>query len=691
MKEYSADKIRNIALVGHSGAGKTQLTEAFLYLTKVTTRMGRPEEGNTVSDFDAEEHRRGISISSSVIPVEYEGHKLNFLDTPGYADLVGNVKSALTAAETALLVVDAVAGVEVGTELAWQMADELGLAKAVVLNKMDRDNANWKTVLGQLRESFPDARFVPLQVPIGQSATFNGVYRLISKTASMGAEGKAGDAPPDVLAEADDLREQLVEAAAEGDDALIMKFLDGEALTPDEIRHGLQEGAKAGKYVPVYFAAADSGIGIHALLHQIITAAPSPVDARPVAAERAGKPVELVADGSGPLAVRVFKTMADPYVGKLQYLRVVSGTLTADSKLWNANQGEEERIGPLYVVRGKEQMTVGRLVAGDVGAVAKLHHTHTFDTLTDKDGAVTLRAISLPQPLYAVALHPESQADGGKIGPSLQRLVEEDPTYRTEVNAHTHELTLSGMGEAHIDVAVRQLKDKFGVKVTTTVPKVPYMETITRTASAQYRHKKQTGGAGQFAEVHLRVEPAEQGAGFSYASQIVGGSISHSFIPSIEKGIRQVLPLGVIAACPVVDVKAIVFDGKEHPVDSKDIAFQIAGREAFKAAVRDAGPVLLEPVFDVSVIVPSAQMGDILSDMNTRRGMVQGTEQIGNKAVVNAQVPLAEIQRYATDLRSMTQGRGYFTAAFAHYARMPHGAAELVIAERSKDLVHHDD
>lgn len=691
MKEYSADKIRNIALVGHSGAGKTQLTEAFLYLTKVTTRMGKPEEGNTVSDFDSEEHRRGVSISTSVVPVEYEGHKLNFIDTPGYADFVGNVKSGLSAAETALLVVDAVAGVEVGTEIAWQMADELGMAKAVVINKMDRDNANWKNVLTQLRDSFQDARFVPLQVPIGQAATFTGVYRLISKTASIGPDGKAGDASAEVLAEADAMREALVEAAAESDDALILKFLDGVELTPDEIRHGLQEGAKAGKYVPVYFAAATNGIGAHALLHQIITAAPAPTDARPIPAERAGKAVELKADPSGPLAVRVFKTQADPYVGKLQYLRVVSGTLTADSRLWNANQGEEERIGPLYVLRGKEQINVGRLVAGDIGAVAKLHHTHSFDTLTDKDGAVLLTPMPLPQPLYAAALHPESQADGGKVGPSLQRIVEEDPTYRIEVNDSTHELTLSGMGEAHIDVAVRQLKDKFGVKVTTSVPKVPYKETITRNASAQYRHRKQTGGAGQFAEVHLRVEPAEQGAGFSYASQVVGGSISHSFIPSIEKGIRQVLPLGVIAACPVVDVKAIVYDGKEHPVDSKDIAFQVAGREAFKAAVREAGPVLLEPVFDVTVVVPSAMMGDILSDMNTRRGMVQGTEHLGNKAVVKAQVPLAEIQRYATDLRSITQGRGYYTAVFAHYARMPHGAAEAVIAERSKDLVHHDD
>lgn len=691
MKEYSAEQIRNIALVGHSGAGKTQLTEAFLYVTKVTTRMGKPEEGNTVSDFDGEEHRRGISIATSVVPVEYERHKLNFVDTPGYADFVGNAKGGLAAAETALLVVDAVAGVEVGTEMAWQMASELGLAKAVVINKMDRDNANWKNVLVQLREHFPDARFVPLQVPIGQAATFQGVFRLISQAASLGPDGKEGDAPADVLAEADAMREQLVEAAAEGDDELLIKFLDGGTLTPDEIRHGLQEGAKAGRYVPVYFTSATNGTGVHALLHQILTAAPSPLDARPVAAEQSGKPVELTASESGPLAVRVFKTMADPYVGKLQYLRVVSGTLSADARAWNANQSEEERIGPLYVVRGKEQLTVGRLVAGDIGAVAKLHHTHTFDTLTDRDAAVTLPPVALPQPLYAAALHPESQADGGKIGPSLQRMVEEDPTYRVEVNENTHELTLSGMGEGHIDVAVRQLKDKFGVTVTTTIPKVPYMETITRTASAQYRHKKQTGGAGQFAEVHLRVEPAEEGAGFSYASAVVGGAISHSFIPSIEKGIRQVLPLGVIAACPVIDVKAIVFDGKEHPVDSKDIAFQIAGREAFKAAVREAGPVLLEPVFDVTVVVPSAQMGDILSDMTTRRGMVQGTEQIGNKAVVKAQVPLAEIQRYATDLRSITQGRGYYTAVFAHYARMPHGAAEAVIAERSKDLVHHDD
>ncbi|MFN8422262.1 MAG: elongation factor G [Anaerolineae bacterium] len=529
---------------------------------------------------------------------------------------------------------------------------------------------------------------MPLQVPIGQSASFKGVYRLISKAASLGPEGKDGEAPADVLAEADGMREQLVEAAAEGDDDLIIKFLDGEALTPDEIRHGLQEGAKAGRYVPVYFTAATNGTGVHALMHQILTTAPSPLDARPVAAERAGKAAELTASPSGPLAVRVFKTMADPYVGKLQYLRVVSGTLGRRAGV----EREPVRGGAHRAVvrRARQGADDGRAARGGRHrrrgeAAPHAHVRHADGPRRRRDAAAGGAAAA------AVRRGASPGVAGGRRQdrPVPAAHGRGGPTYRTEVNENTHELTLSGMGEGHIDVAVRQLKDKFGVKVSTTVPKVPQGDDHPHRLGA-VPAQKQTGGAGQFAEVHLRVEPAEEGRA-SYASAIVGGAISHSFIPSIEKGIRQVLPLGVIAACPVIDVKAIVYDGKEHPVDSKDIAFQIAGREAFKAAVKEAGPVLLEPVFEVTVVVPAGQVGDILSDMNTRRGMVQGTEQIGNKAVVKAQVPLAEIQRYATDLRSLTQGRGYYTAAFSHYARMPHQAAEAVIAERSKDLVHHDD
>lgn len=690
MKSYPADKIRNIALCGHSHAGKTALAEAALYVTKAITRMGLTEEGNTVADFDPEEVRRGVSISAAVIPVEYGGHKINLIDAPGYADFQGELSAALQAVEMGLVVVDSVSGVEVGTEIAWQALDRAGLPRAVVINRMDRDNARWERVLEELRATF-DARFVPLQLPIGTAGAFSGIYRLIGQTASMGPEGKPGDVPAEILAQAETLREAIVEAAAESDDELLMKFFDGVALTPDEIRHGLVEGAKRGKYVPVFFTAATKALGVDALLNSLLTVCPAPTDvpARTAVAVQGGAEVPVSCDPAGPLVAQVFKTVADQFVGKLQYVRVYSGKLSPDARVHNATSGEEERISQLSTVRGKEQTPAPAVGAGDIGAVAKLQHTHTFDTLCDKDKPLRLPPAALPQPLYPVAVSPVTKSDGAKLGQALTRLCEEDPSLRYEFEPATHQMVLSGMGDAHIAVAVHHLKDKFGVEVATEIPRVPYRETVTRSATSQYRHKKQTGGAGQFAEVHLRVEPRESGEGFEYASEVVGGTISGPFIASIEKGIVQILSEGVIANCPVVDVRAVVYDGKEHPVDSKDIAFQIAGRGAFKEAFLGAGPSLLEPIYALEIVVPSDQMGDVMGDMNTRRGMVQGTEQVGNRAVVKAQAPLAEIQRYSTDLRSMTQGRGYYTAEFSHYARVPHNVAEAVMAAAAKAKAEH--
>jgi elongation factor G len=610
---------------------------------------------------------------------------VNLVDTPGYADFVGEVIAALHAVEAAVLVVDAQAGVEVGTEIAWQHLDDLGLPRIVLVNKMNREHANWTKVLADLGAAF-HATFVPLQVPVGQALAFKGVFGLIESRASLGTEGKVGDVPADVAAAAAERRDAMVEAAAEADEELMLKFLDDEKLTDQEVRRGLLAGSKAGSFVPVLFAAATEALGVHALLDALVALTPSPAEVGPRTAthKATGDTIELPPTSSGPLAALVFKTQADPYVGRLQYLRVMSGVLEADSRAYNANQGEEERIGPVYVLRGKEQITVGRIACGDIGAVAKLGHTHTGDTLCDKTRPLFLPRPAAPQPLYSVAVRPASQADGAKLGPALQKLVEEDPTLESHFEESTRELILAGMGDSHIDVATHHLKDKHGVEVHTSLPRVPYRETVTRIASSQYRHKKQTGGAGQFAEVHLRVEPRERGQGFEYASEVFGGAISHSFIPSIEKGIRQVLTEGVVAHCPVVDTKAIVFDGKEHPVDSKDIAFQIAGREAFKLAVKEAGPVLLEPIYEVRVTVPNSQMGDVLGDLNTRRGIVQGTEQAGGKAIVTANVPLAEIQRYSTDLRSMTQGRGYYSAQFSHFAQVPHAIAEDVMARAER-------
>ncbi|GAB4519736.1 MAG: elongation factor G [Anaerolineae bacterium] len=686
MATYQAEQIRNVVLLGHSSAGKTSISEAMLFNCKHITRLGRVEDGSTVSDWDPEEHRRGISVNLSVLPCDWNGHKINVLDTPGYMDFIGEVISAVRVADAGVVVLDAVAGVEVGTELVWDRADERQLPRIVFINKMDRENASFDRALAQLREVF-SGNFVPLQLPIGAEADFKGVVDLVTMKAYLGADGEAAEVPADMADAVEEARLQLIEAAAEGDDDLIMKYLEGEELTADEIRQGLSVGIRNGSVIPVLCGAATSNLGIRSLLQVIVDFLPSPVDARPEVATTPGNgdEVTLSADPSGPLAVLVFKTIADPYVGKLSYFRVISGTLRSDSRAFNPRTGQEERIGQLFMVRGKEQKDVNEVTAGDIGAVAKLSETLTGDTLCDRERPLILQGMTYPHPLYEVALFPKTKADSAKLGPSLTRLCEEDPTLQWRQEPSTKQLILAGLGEAHIDVAVRRMESKFGAGVTTEIPKVPYRETISRVASAQYRHKKQTGGAGQFAEVHLRVEPLERGAGFEYVNEVFGGAISSVFIPSIEKGIRQVMEQGVIAGYPVVDIKAAVYDGKEHPVDSKDIAFQIAGREVFKLAVQQAGPILLEPIMNVTITVPEQYMGDVLSDLNTKRARVQGMEQSRGKSVIRAQVPLAEMQRYGTDLRSLTQGRGVYSMEFSHYEPVPSHIAEKIIAQAKQE------
>lgn len=683
MREYSVDKLRNVVLLGHSGSGKTSLTEAMLFDTGAINRMGRVEEGTTVSDFDEEEHRRGISINASVVPIEWDDHKLNILDAPGFMDFLGDIRSAMAVADGGVIVVDASAGVEVGTELVWTYSSDQNLPRLVIVNKIDRENVIFDRVLDQLDAAF-DAFFVPIQVPIGEGGKFAGVVDLVSQQAYTG-DGKAEAIPDGLQANVASYRLRMMEAAAENDDELLMKYLDGEELSDDEIKRGFQAGVASGSIVPVLIGSATHNHGVRRLMEAMVEYLPSPQDAAPYRATNPGSGEDemLQADPTGPLAAFAFKTVADPYVGKLTFFRVFSGTMESDSQVYNPRSGAMERLGQLYVMRGKDQIPVGRVVAGDIGGVAKLDETVTADTLCDRDHPLVIPPPEYPTPLYSVALMPKTQADSAKLGPTLSRLTDENPTLRWEQDPSTKQLILSGMGETHIDVAVRRMDDKFGVGVNRSVPKVPYRETVSYTAAAQYRHKKQTGGAGQFAEVHMRIEPRERGEGFEYDSEVFGGAISHSFIPSIEKGIKQVLEQGPIAGYPVVDVKAVVYDGKEHPVDSKDIAFQIAGREAFKLAIMEAGPVLLEPIMDVQVIVPDDMMGDILGDMSTRRGRVQGTNQDGRKAVIEAQVPLAEMQRYSTDLRSMTQGRGIYFMEFSRYEPVPQHLTQE-IAERAK-------
>ena len=680
MTTFRTDQIRNVALLGHGGSGKTSLTETLLFRTKAITRLGRIEDGSTVSDWDPEEHRRGISINVSVVPIEYQNHKINFLDTPGYLDFVSEVVSGLHAAEAGLLLIDAVAGAEVGAELAWDRLSTLNKPRLIFVNKMDRENASFQKAVDSLRETLPGSTILPLQLPIGEAENLKGVVSLVSMKAYMGVEGKEAPIPDDMLEEVEAARMAMIEAAAETDDELVMKYLEGEELSEEEVRHGLHQGVKNCTITPVYCGSAVANIGLDRLLQALLRYVPAPGE-RTVVANKGDESVELANDPAGSVVTQVFKTIIDRYVGRMNYIRSFSGTLKKDDRLVNPRTGTEDRIANLFYVRGKELIAADELAAGDIGVVTKLENVLTGDTLTAPSAGLTLPAPEYPQPLYGVAVSPSTKADSAKMGQSLASLTEEDPTLRVEYVPATKQNVLQGMGESHIDVAVRRLDQKFGVKVETAVPKVAYQETVSRTASAQYRHKKQTGGAGQFAEVHMRVEPLESGEGFQYVSEVFGGAISSVFLPSIEKGVRQVMEQGVIAGYPVVDVKAIVFDGKEHPVDSKDIAFQTAGREVFKLAMQQAGPALLEPIYRLEVTVPDEYMGDIMSDFNTRRGRVLGMEQKGNRTVVRALVPQSEILRYGTDLRSMTQGRGIYSMDFDHYEPVPKHLADEIVAQ----------
>ena len=688
MAKYRTDQIRNVAILGHGSAGKTSLTEALLFKTGVIKRMGRVEDGSTVSDWDQEEQRRQISINLSVVPIEVDGLKVNLIDVPGYQDFVGEMRSALHIAEAALVVVDAVSGVEVGTELAWDYLNEQQKPRIIFVNKMDRENANFQNVVDNLQAAFPDSTFIPMQLPIGAAENLEGVVSLVSMKAYLGKDEKEVPIPDQMLDEVEAVRIATIEAAAEADDELIMKYLEGEELTAEEVRAGMRKGVLEGSIVPIYCGTATTAIGLERLLQALGRYVPQP-NAHPMNATRGEEELALTSDPDSEAVAVVFKTIIDRFVGRMNYVRVFSGTIHKDDQLINTRTGDNQRIANLASIRGKELTNLPELVAGDIGVITKLDHVITGDTLA-KAPNIQVAPPAYPQPLYAIAVSPATQADSAKLGASLHSLTEEDPTIRIENVIATKQTLLQGMGDTHVDIAIRHLDSKYGVKVDTAPPKVPYQETITRTASAQYRHKKQTGGAGQFAEVHMRVEPLPEAGEFEYASEIFGGSISNVFLPSIEKGIRQVMSQGVVAGFPVVGIKAVVFDGKEHPVDSKDIAFQTAGREVFKKAVEQANPVLLEPVYNVEVTVPEEYMGDIMGDFNTRRGRVQGMEQRGNRSIIRALVPFSEILNYSTELRSMTQGRGFYSIEFDHYDAVPSHLAESVIAQfKSEEHENH--
>jgi len=679
LKVYATEDIRNVVLMGHGSVGKTTLGEAALFVSGATTRMGSVEEQNTVSDYDEDEHRRKFSLNLAILPTEWEGKKINFIDTPGYADFVSEVICGAHAADMALIVVDAVSGPEVGTDRAWQIAERLNLPRMIAVNRMDRENANFGTVLAAMRQRW-GPKVAPLQLPIGAHETFKGVVDLLYMKAYVGEKAEEVDVPDDLRAQAEDLRSKLIEAIVETDEDLMTKYFADEELTPEELARTLHGGLDHRLIIPVVCSAAARQIGVRQLLHTIGASGPSPADRDPIAAGD----VELVAKSDGPQAVLVFKTAADPYVGKLTYLRVISGTIASDSHLWNANKGADERLGTLYIQRGKDQEPIAKLSAGDIGAVAKLAQTATGDTLCSKDHHFTLPPIAFPSPVHSMAVRPASKASVDKLGPSLQRLIEEDPGLRLSRDPSTSEVILAGLGDAHLDVTIERLKRKFNVDVELSLPRVPYRETVGKKASADYTHKKQTGGHGQYARVAIEVNPLPRGSGLQFADRVVGGSVPKEFIPAVEKGVLETARDGTFAGFELTDCQVVLFDGKHHPVDSSEMSFKLAASQALKEAVAGAASILLEPVMVISVHAPEANAGDIVSDLNTKRAKIHGINPDGAMSQIEAEVPLSEVQRYASDLRSITQGRGFFELAFDHYGEVPANVAQKVIAEHKK-------
>ncbi|WP_029687911.1 elongation factor G [Thermoanaerobacter sp. A7A] len=673
MKDYKTNQIRNVGLVSHGGAGKTTLTEAFLFNTKVIDRMGRVENGTTVSDYDPEEIARQISISTSVIPVEWKEYKINILDMPGYFDFFGEVVSGLRVVDSVIIPVCAASGVEVGTEKVFSLAQKNKLPIIFFINKMDRENADYFKTLNQLMDKFGN-KVIPLTFPIGSEQSFKGYVDVLTQKAYVYDEKgvKETEVPADLMDKVLSAKEELIENIAENDETLMEKYFGGEEFTQEEMKEGIKNSIRIGELMPVLCGSSLKNIGTDKLLDAIVEFLPSPLDI-----ER-----EKVTENS-PVAAFVFKTIADPYVGRLSIFKVVSGTLTSDSTLLNSNKQMQEKISQLYILRGKKQMPVSKLVAGDIGAVAKLQYTMTGDTLCDTSNPVTLSAIEFPQPTLALAIEPKSKGDEEKISNGLQRLQEEDPTFRVEKNLETGQMIVYGMGEQHIEVISKKLMNKFGVECTLTDPIVPYRETIKGKVKVEGKHKKQTGGHGQYGHVWIEFEP-NPNSEFEFEDKIFGGAVPKQYIPAVEKGLRESMKEGVLARYPVVNIKATLVDGSYHPVDSSEMAFKIAASLAFKKGMEQANPVLLEPIMRVEVVVPEEYMGDIIGDLNKRRGRILGMESKDNLEVITAEVPLAEMNRYATDLRSLTQARGDFKMTFARYEEAPPNVAQKIIEERKK-------
>ncbi len=650
MADYSTVQIRNVSLVAHNGAGKTSLADALYFTSGATNRQGSVDSHTSLSDYEPEEQTRGSSIQTAVLPCEWKGHRINVLDTPGYPDFRGEMMSALRVSDAAVLVISAAAGIEVGARQAWQICDEFNLPRAVVVNKLDRDNTSFEETAGQVAELW-GRQCVPAQLPDGEASSFTGVTFLLDNPEAD-----------------DDAHEALVEAIAETDDDLAEKYLEGEELSQEELAGGLRKGFLAGQIVPVFAASASNNTGAAELLDAIANFFPSPEDST----------AQDLADGAH--ACLVFKTTADPFVGKLSFFRVYGAPLDGQDQLWNFNRETNERLGQIYRPAGKETVPVDSVVTGDIGVVAKLSETKTFDTLGDRSRPALLDGVELPRPIFSLAVSPNTQADLDKMGPALQRISEEDPTLVVERNIDTGQTVLSGLGDIHVDMAIERIRRKFDVELKTSLPKIAYRETISMGTTTEYRHKKQTGGAGQYGHVVMEISPLPSGEGIVFDSKVVGGNVPREYIPSVEKGVRAAAAAGVLAGFPVVDAGIVLLDGSSHSVDSSGTAFEIAGSMGFRQGVRDARPRLLEPIVKARILVPDDAVGDVMGDLNTRRARISGMEPKGvGFTEIAADVPASLMQRYAADLRSLTQAQGAFSTEFDHYEPVPPQDAEKVI------------
>lgn len=692
MQRYKLQEIRNVGLIGHGSAGKTSVAEAILYISGVSDRLGKSGDASSIMDYAADEIKRGHTISASLACCEWDKHKINILDTPGDNNFIADTPACIRVIDDAVVVVGANDGIQFYTEKAWQWAEDQNLPRIVFLNKLDHERANIPPILENLKKKFKKTP-VFLQFPVGNANGFSGVVDLVENkyhAYDKGGDGrgKVGEIPSDMIDSVEKARTELIEAVAEMDDELIEVYLEKGGLSDEEFHQGLKNGIQSGRLIPVLCGSGMQNMGIDLLLKAVVDYLPSPEMRGPVIGKsvKTGAEMERKPDSEQPFASLVFKTIADPYAGKLTLFRVYSGSIKSDSSVFNASKKNNERIGQLYLLQGKKQAPVSEVSAGDMGAVARLKVTATGDTLSDSADAIVFDSIQFPVPVFSLAILPRTRSDEEKISSALHRVTEEDPTLKVERNAQTHELLASGMGQLHLDVIIERLKQRFGVEVDAKPPKVPYLETIRGSAKAQGKYKKQTGGRGQFGDVWLEISPVEKGGGFVFENKIVGGSVPKTYIPAVEKGIREAMAHGMIAHCPMVDVRVKLYDGSYHNVDSSEMAFKIAGSLGFKKGVVDCRPVLLEPILNMQVVVPSEYVGDVMGDLNSKRGKIQGIDADGDMQTIRVHVPMAEALNYAADLRSLTSGRGMFVMEFDHYDDVPERLSREIVDRANKDF-----